>query len=122
MRSLRSAVIATVVAVILAVMATFSPAARADDWFARDKALHFGASAGLALGGYGATALFTEEERPRLVVGGSFALAVGIGKEIADRYTGGDPSWKDLSWDVLGTATGLLTGWLIHRLWHRLGE
>jgi putative lipoprotein len=99
------------------------PAARGDQgdrWFARDKALHFSASAGIALGGYGGTALFTEAERPRLVVGGGLALLAGITKEIADHYTGGDPSWRDLTWDVVGTASGLATGWLLHRLWLRV--
>jgi putative lipoprotein len=95
-------------------------AAAGDDLFGRDKALHFAASAGIALGGYGGTALFTEAERPRLLVGGGLALAAGIGKEIADRFTGGDPSWRDLGWDVVGTATGLASGWLLHRLWHHL--
>lgn len=96
------------------------PARASDDLFGRDKALHFAASAGIALGGYGATALFTEDRRPRLLVGGGLALLAGIAKEVADRHTGGDPSWRDFGWDVLGTATGLSVAygidWLIERL------
>ena len=54
--------------VLLALALSVRPAAAADDLFGRDKALHFGASASLALAGYGSTALFTE--RPAMVVSG----------------------------------------------------
>jgi putative lipoprotein len=98
-----------------------TPARAADDWFGRDKGLHFAASAGLALGGYGGAALFTADRPARLATGGGLALAAGIAKEISDRYTGGDPSWRDLGWDVVGTATGLtlayLIDWSIRRWW-----
>lgn len=98
-----------------------SRAARAsDDLFGRDKALHFAASAGIALGGYGGTALFTEQRPPRLLVGGGLALFAGIAKEIADHYTGGDPSWRDLGWDLVGTATGLTLAYTIDWGWRRL--
>ena len=30
-------------------------------------------------------------------------------------YAGGDPSWRDFTWDVVGTTTGVLVGWLIDR-------
>jgi uncharacterized protein YfiM (DUF2279 family) len=86
-----------------------------DPWLGRDKALHFGASAGLALAGYGGTALLTADQGHRLGVGASLALGAGIGKEIADRYTGGDPSLRDLAWDVVGTASGLVLAWLLDR-------
>jgi putative lipoprotein len=99
----------------LAILAV-APAARADDWWARDKALHFGASATLAVGGYGAAALFTCSRPARLLAGGGLALAAGTAKEVADRYTGGDPSMKDFTWDVIGTATGLMVALLIERL------
>ena len=84
--------------------------ARADErdpWFGRDKALHFGASASLAAGGYAATALVTEDRRVRLAVGGGFAFSLGIAKELWDLEGHGDPSWRDLTWDAVGTVTGL---------------
>jgi putative lipoprotein len=87
----------------------------ADPWLGRDKALHFGASAGLALGAYGTTALITTDPGHRLGVATGVALGAGIAKEVADRYTGGDPSWRDLTWDVVGTATGVLVAWLVDR-------
>lgn len=85
----------------------------ADPWFAPDKALHFGISAGIAGLGYGGTALLTEDRTVRLVVGGSVALAAGIAKELYDLAGFGDPSWKDFAWDVAGTAVGLVVSWLL---------
>jgi putative lipoprotein len=86
-----------------------------DPWFGRDKALHYGASFTLALGGYALGAQLFEREPPRLVTGGVLSLSLGAAKEIADRYTGGHPSWRDLGWDVLGTASGLAVAWLLDR-------
>ena len=89
-----------------------------DAWLGRDKALHFGASAALAMGGYAAAAALSTENTPssyRLGAGALLALGLGVGKEIADRYTGGHPSWRDMGWNALGTATGLATAWLIDR-------
>src|SRR5262245_29459615 len=77
-----------------AAVARRAPAPPADPWFGRDKALHFSASAALALGGYGVTALVTPREGTRLAVGATVALGAGVAKEISDRYTGGDPSWR----------------------------
>src|SRR4051812_37962306 len=75
--------------IVLAIVVAAPEARAADDLFGRDKALHFAASAGIALGGYGGATLFTETRPPRLMVGGGLALLAGVAKEIADRYTGG---------------------------------
>jgi putative lipoprotein len=88
---------------------------QADPWWGKDKARHFGASAALAMGGYAAAAPFTERPPLRLASGAALALSLGIAKELADRHTGGDPSLRDLTWDLAGTATGLCTAWLIDR-------
>jgi putative lipoprotein len=114
--------LASVIALVVAGgLSRPAPALAADDLFGRDKALHFAASAGIALGGYAGAAVFTVDRPTRLVTGGGLALAAGIGKEISDRYTGGDPSWRDLGWDVIGTATGLtlayMIDWGIRRWW-----
>ncbi len=105
---------------VWATLATAAPpqarAAPADRWFGRDKALHFGASGLLAAGGYGAAGLHTEQRSVRLAVGASAALTIGVAKEILDRYTGGQPSGRDLAWDLLGTATGVGLAWLVDRL------
>jgi putative lipoprotein len=99
-------------AALLATLAA-SPALAADPdpWLGEDKALHFAATAGLAILGYGSTSYFTEDVRIRLAVGGGLALVAGIAKELADLAGAGNPSWKDLTWDVLGTAAGLLVAW-----------
>ena len=84
---------------LVAVVGLFAAPARAadpDPWLAADKWQHFGISSALAAGGYG--------------VG---ALTAGVGKELWDLGGGGTPSWRDLTWDVAGTATGLLTAWLV---------
>jgi putative lipoprotein len=111
-------------ALVLLTLTLVAPrAARADErdpWFGRDKALHFGASAILASGGYGATSLVTEDRRVRLGVGGGFALALGTAKELWDLSGHGDASWRDLTWDAVGTVTGLAVAaaidWTIARL------
>jgi putative lipoprotein len=104
-------------------MLLVAPAARASDadpWFGPDKAKHFGASALLASAGYGATALVTDDRRLRLAVGGGFAFSLGIAKELWDLSGHGDASFRDLTWDAVGTITGLAVAlgidWTIHRL------
>jgi len=90
-----------------------------DPWLGPDKALHFGVSAGIAGGGYLVAYLLPPEssEVQRLVVGGSAALAAGAAKELFDLATGlGRPSWKDLAWDVAGTAAGLAVTWWLDRI------
>lgn len=103
--------------VVVALLALACPARAAehDPWFGRDKALHFGASFTLAAGGYAGTALVSPSPTVRTATGAGIALGAGIAKEIYDRYAGGDPSWRDLTWDVVGTATGALTAWLFDR-------
>lgn len=105
---------------IAIVLLLLPAAARAggDEWLGADKALHFAASAEIALWGYGVGALVFERTPPRLAVGAGLALGAGAGKEIWDRRAGGDPSWRDFAWDVAGAATGLLTAWIVDTLMH----
>jgi putative lipoprotein len=84
-----------------------------DPWFGRDKALHFGATAVLASGGYGGAALATEDRRVRVAVGAGLSLAASAAKELWDLSGHGDASWRDLTWDVAGTATGLVVAFAI---------
>lgn len=92
-----------------------------DPWFGRDKALHFAAAATLAGGGYGTAALLTDDRGKRWLAGGSLAMAAGAGKELWDLSGHGDASWRDLAWDAVGTATGLVVASLIDWLIHRAG-
>ncbi len=87
--------------------------APSDRWFAYDKALHFGFSAGLAAGGYTVGACISEKQKTRLAIGAGVALLAGIAKELWDLSGHGDPSWKDFFWDIMGTGTGLAISWTI---------
>ena len=117
----RLAVVATVVAAVLVTAATVAPLAHAaepDPWFGQDKALHFTISAGLATAGYGVTAAVSDDRTWRVPVGATLALGAGVGKELYDLSGRGDASWRDLTWDVLGTATGLGLALLVDHLVH----
>jgi putative lipoprotein len=49
-------------------------------------------------------------------VAGAFTLAVGAGKELLDMTGLGDPSWKDFTWDAVGTVAGLALAWSVDLL------
>jgi len=120
---MRAALVLAGLAVLLApsaARAQQAPSDQPDPWFGRDKALHFAASASLAMVGYGGASLATDSRPTRLVVGASFALGMGLLKEAWDLGGHGDASWRDLTWDVVGTTTGVLLAyaidWAIGRL------
>src|SRR6476659_9337299 len=119
MRAMRRALVLAGVALLLATEAR-AQQADTDPWFGRDKALHFAASASLAVVGYAGTSLATDSRPTRVVVGASFALGVGVLKEVWDLTGHGDASWRDLTWDLVGTTTGILVAsaidWMILRL------
>jgi putative lipoprotein len=93
----------------LALLLVPRPAAASDPdpWFGPDKALHFGVSAGLAAGGYAALSPWLDTRGERALGGAAFSLTLGAGKELWDLAGHGDPSWRDFTWDVLGTAVGV---------------
>lgn len=84
-----------------------------DPWFAPDKALHFGVSAGLASGSYAGSSLVFDEPWQRALVAAGFTLSVGAGKELYDATGQGDPSLRDFTWDALGCAVGVGIAYLI---------
>ena len=90
-------------------------AADRDPWWGRDKALHFSACFMFAGDGYSGTSVFTKRESTRLGVGAGLAVAAGATKEVYDRVAGGDASLRDLTWDVVGAATGTMLSWLVDR-------
>jgi len=95
-------------------MSSAAMAQDADPWFARDKAFHFDVSAGIAAASYGVSAGWLVNARWKaLAIGGGVALAAGAGKELLDatHVFGGDPSWKDFTWDLIGTVAGLAIAW-----------
>ena len=86
-----------------------SPSARADDeWWGKDKALHFGVSTGISASVYAFSASFFDARYPPLLLGAGVSLSLGAGKELADLAGFGTPSWKDFAWDVIGTTAGLV--------------
>jgi putative lipoprotein len=94
--------------------------ANADPWFGRDKLVHFAASGSLAVVGYAGASMLTENRPARLGAGAALAVGAGVAKELWDLDGHGDASWRDLSWDLLGAATGLLVSvgvdWAVHRM------
>ena len=77
-----------------------------DSWLSVDKGKHFGASALLATGGYAASMLVVSPPWQRAAIGGAFALTLGTAKEIYDATGQGDPSLRDLTWDLVGCVFG----------------
>ena len=107
-------------AVALALAASFAarPAAQAaepDPLFGRDKAMHFSVSVALAGNAYADSSAFTKRTGIRVLSGVGVGLAAGIAKELADQYGGRGLSWRDLTWDAVGTVTGTLVAWLVDR-------
>jgi len=98
---------------VAGLLAAPARAADPDPWLGADKWQHFGVSSALAAGGYGVGAAYGWSTGGRLMLGGGVALAAGVGKELWDLGGGGTASWRDLTWDVAGTATGLMTAWLV---------
>ena len=84
-----------------------------DPWFGRDKALHFAASASLAVVAYAGASLATDDRPTRVAAAVTFALGAGLLKEAWDLTGHGDASWRDLTWDVVGTTTGVLLAYAI---------
>ena len=87
--------------------ARVASAAERDPWLGPDKAKHFGASAIIASGAYGASAPLTSSRTARAIVGGTVAFAAGLAKEGWDLAGHGDPSFRDLTWDAIGTGVGV---------------
>lgn len=84
-----------------------------DRWFAPDKALHFGVSAGLSAGGYGFSSLFVDTRTARVGTGILSAVVPGAAKELYDANGHGDPSWKDFAWDATGALVGVSAALLL---------
>ena len=107
---MKSARILITTAALLALPSAAS-AADPDPWLGKDKALHFGASSLIAASGYTIGAFVFDARGHALIAGAALAAAAGIGKETLDLAGYGDPSWKDLTWDGIGTVAGLAVAW-----------
>ncbi len=65
--------------------------------------------------GYATASVLSKREPYRLLTGFGLGFAVGAAKEVYDTSSGGDASWRDLTWDVVGAATGAAISWIIDR-------
>ena len=104
--------------IVLVASLAAQPAAQAaepDPWFGRDKAMHFSVSFALAGNAYADSTPFTKRAGIRVLTAVGVALSAGIAKEVYDHYEGRGFSWRDLTWDAVGTATGTLVAWLVDR-------
>ncbi|MEM6161976.1 YfiM family lipoprotein [Erwinia sp. P6884] len=78
-----------------------------DKWTGPDKAQHFIASAFVAASGNAWGEQQGWRDRHSGSFGLMFSITLGVAKELYDsREAGSGWSWKDLSWDVAGAATG----------------
>lgn len=95
--------------------------AGADEWWARDKALHLSVSLGLGGAAYGGLWL-TGDDTPeaRLALSFSLAMLPGLAKELYDDGQPGNRfSGKDMAWNAIGALVGSTLGYVIERLFHR---
>ncbi|MBX3204820.1 MAG: hypothetical protein KF764_07115 [Labilithrix sp.] len=119
---MRRAWAAAAVLVALVLASSTTAAADPDPWLAKDKALHFGVSAGIAGAAYAASASVFEARGHALLAAGGVTLAIGAGKEVLDLAGFGTPSWKDFAADVAGTIVGLAIAWSVDLLVRGVGE
>lgn len=105
-------------ALAIATLLLSTPSLAADDWAGADKALHFSASAGLALLGSGAASYLRVDEGRRLMIAGTVTLALGASKELIwdMALRRGNPSWLDMAWNAIGTAAGLVLNYAVSAL------
>ncbi|MCE0489091.1 YfiM family lipoprotein [Pantoea sp. Mb-10] len=86
-----------------------------DNWTGRDKAEHYFSSALLAAAGSEISQHQHQSRAQNLRFGFLFSLSFGAGKELYDsRSAGSGWSWKDLSWDIAGAASGIALWNLSH--------
>jgi len=90
-------------------------AAEPDPWFGRDKVMHLTVS--FALPG---PATRPQRAAPSAPASGSCRAPASrcrqeSPRKLYDQYGGRGFSWRDLTWDAVGTATGTLVAWLVDR-------
>ena len=73
-----------------------------DPWFSIDKAKHFFTAAFVETVAFSAIRGAGVHRNESVVGAAIVASGVSVGKELYDRKFGGDPSLKDLTWDVAG--------------------
>lgn len=89
--------------------------ARADTWWGTDKALHLGVSVGLSAGATAVTAAWIEAPLQRAAVGVVSSFTLGVAKELLDGLGLGEASFRDLTWDLIGSVIGASLAWAVER-------
>lgn len=90
-----------------------TPVSAEDRWLAVDKGNHLALSVLFAAGGYGASTLVVSEPWQRAALGGGFTFMLGVAKELYDATGRGEPSLRDLTWDLIGCVLGAGVAWLL---------
>jgi putative lipoprotein len=86
----------------------FSGARPDDGWLSADKVKHFLTSAFVQSLAYGSLRGVGVSHGAALAGATITTAAVGVGKELYDARTGGDPSVRDLAWDAAGAGAASL--------------
>jgi putative lipoprotein len=86
----------------------FSSARPDDGWLSADKVKHFLTSAFVQSLAYGSLRGVGVSHGAALAGATITTAAVGVGKELYDARTGGDPSVRDLAWDAAGAGAASL--------------
>ena len=73
-----------------------------DSWFGVDKVKHFFMGAFVQSVAYSAMRATGSSHGTSIATASGVTAAVSVGKEVWDAHTGGTPSLRDLTWDVLG--------------------
>jgi len=89
--------------------------AHADSWWGTDKALHLGVSVGLAASATAVTAAWIEDPLERAAIGVVSSLTLGVAKELFDGLGLGEASFRDLTWDLIGSVIGASLAWVVER-------
>lgn len=86
-----------------------------DQWFAEDKAKHFGVSAASGFATTWSARSAGVPAAPAAATGFSITISGGLAKELWDATAsdGSGWSWKDLAWDLAGTTVGTWAGTVV---------
>ena len=79
-----------------------------DRWFGRDKLYHFTASAVIHSTTHSVLRANGRGYRDAAWTAAGVTLSIGVAKELWDRHSGRDVSFKDLAADAAGTGTGAI--------------
>jgi len=92
--------------------------AQSDAWWGKDKQKHLLVSLSVSAATYVWLGHSGVESSLRMGVTTLLVLSAGALKEARDAMGYGHPSWKDMTWNVIGTAVGLVVAYVVERwLW-----